>query len=50
MTITKPPAVRVPDATPLAARYIIAARALENMKSWPELSRVREMVTLIEVS
>lgn len=46
--MTRSPTVRLPAATPLAARYIIAVSAEEKMRFWPVLRAAREVATLME--
>jgi hypothetical protein len=46
--MTRSPTVRAPVATPSAARYIIAVKAVEKMRFCPELRNDKDVATLMD--
>lgn len=45
---TKSPTLSDPSAMPLQPIYIIAVKALVNIKFWPEFKNAREVAILID--
>ena len=46
--MTRSPTVRVPAATPLAAKYIMPVRAVEKIRFCPALRNASDVATLID--